>query len=76
MDRGAWSGLPCPPPEDLPNPGIEPESVTSPALAGGFFTTSATWAAPDSGRIAVIQENTVKTNKMVEYETRDLLFSC
>ena len=31
-----WSGLPCPPPEDLPNPGIKP---TSPALAGGFFTT-------------------------------------
>ena len=36
-----WSGLPCPPPEDLPNPGIEPMSLTSPALAGGFFTTSA-----------------------------------
>ena len=31
-----WSGLPFPSPEDLPNPGIEP---TSPALAGGFFTT-------------------------------------
>ena len=34
-----WSGLPCPPPADLPNAGIEPESLTSPALAGGFFTT-------------------------------------
>ena len=33
-----WSGLPCPPPEDLPIPGIEPGSLTSPALAGGFFT--------------------------------------
>ena len=33
-----WSGLPLPPPGDLPNPGIEPESLTSPALAGGFFT--------------------------------------
>ena len=31
-----WSGLPCPSPGDLPNPGIEP---ASPALAGGFFTT-------------------------------------
>ena len=31
-----WSGWPCPPPGDLPNPGIELES---PALAGGFFTT-------------------------------------
>ena len=40
-----WSGLPCPPPGDLPNPGIEPESLMSPALAGGFFTTSTTWEA-------------------------------
>ena len=31
-----WSGLPFPPPGDLPNPGIEP---MSPVLAGGFFTT-------------------------------------
>ena len=36
-----WSGLPCPPPGDLPDPGIEPASPVSPALAGGFFTTSA-----------------------------------
>ena len=34
-----WSGLPLPPPEDLPNPGIKPMSPVSPALAGGFFTT-------------------------------------
>ena len=40
-----WSGLPCPPPGDLPDPGIEPESPMSPALAGGFFTTGATWEA-------------------------------
>ena len=40
-----WSGLPCPPPGDLPNPGTEPMSLMSPALAGGFFPTSATWEA-------------------------------
>jgi len=40
-----WSGLPCPPPGDLPNPGINPTSLMSPALVGGFFTTSATWEA-------------------------------
>ena len=40
-----WSGLPFPSPGDLPNPGIEPTSLTSPALAGGFFTTSTTWEA-------------------------------
>ena len=34
-----WSVLPFPPPGDLPNPGIEPTSVVSPALSGGFFTT-------------------------------------
>ena len=34
-----WSGLPFPPPEDLPDPAIEPYSSASPALAGGFFTT-------------------------------------
>ena len=33
-----WNGLPFLPPGDHPNPGIEPESSTSPALAGGFFT--------------------------------------
>ena len=38
-----WSGLPCPPPEDLPNPGIVPVSYMFPALTGGFFTTSTTW---------------------------------
>ena len=37
------NGLPCPPPEDLLNAGIEPEALTSPALAGGFFTSSTTW---------------------------------
>ena len=38
----------CPPPEDLPNQGIKPESLESPvslALAGGFFTTSINWEA-------------------------------
>ena len=38
-----WSGLTSPPPGDFPDPGIEPVSLTSPALAGGFFTISATW---------------------------------
>ena len=42
-----WSGLLCPPPGDLPDPGIEPVSLMAPALAGGFFTTSATWEVPD-----------------------------
>ena len=35
-----WSGVPFLTPGDLPNPGVEPASLASPALAGGFFTTS------------------------------------
>ena len=33
-----WSGLPFPPPGELPHPGIEPTSSVSPTLAGEFFT--------------------------------------
>ena len=36
-----WAAMPSP--EDLPDSGIETAFLTSPALAGGFFTTSATW---------------------------------
>ena len=35
-----WSGLPFHTPEDLPDPEIEPASLVSPALPGGFFTTA------------------------------------
>ena len=41
-----YSGLLCPPPGDLPYPGIEPPSLVSPSLAGGLFTTSTTWEGP------------------------------
>ena len=41
-----WNGVPFPPPGDLPYPGIEP---ASPALADGFFTTSATWKVHAQG---------------------------
>ena len=40
-----WSGLPCSPPGDLSYPEIEPVSLTSPALAGRFSTTSISWEA-------------------------------
>ena len=42
-----WSGLPFPPLGDLPDPGTELTSLVSPALPGGFFTTSATWGTPN-----------------------------
>ena len=45
--------MPCSPPGDLPDSGIKPESLTSPALAGRFFTTSATWGGPSSPNCSV-----------------------
>ena len=41
-----WIKLPFPSSGDLPDPGIEPASLTSSALAGGFFTINVTWEAP------------------------------
>ena len=43
-----WSGLPFPPPGDLPDPGIEPTFLASPALAGGFFISGR--KPPEKGR--------------------------
>ena len=45
-----WSELPFPPSGNLPNSGIEPTFLTSPALAGGFFTTSTVPASPFKAR--------------------------
>ena len=46
-----WSGLPFPTLRNLPNPGIKPGSLTSSALAGGFFTASATVNSSNTGHI-------------------------
>ena len=43
-----WSGLPCPPPGDIPDPCIKPTFLISSASAGGFFTISTTWEAQGS----------------------------
>ena len=55
-----WSGLPFPPPGDFPDAGIEP---ASPALAGGFFTTSATWEAPR--RVTPAHSNGLAVTSMI-----------
>ena len=47
LQREYWSGFPCPSPGDHPDPGIEPTFLMSPAVAGRFFTTSATWEVSD-----------------------------
>ena len=59
-----WSGLPCPPLGDLPDPGIKPMSLMFPALAGGFLTTSATQEAHLLTYIFLkiyIQDHTINT---------------
>ena len=63
--QGYWSGLPFPSPGDLPDPGIEPMSLTSPTLAGVFFTTTATWEAHK----AIILQ--FKKTKRVKFAKKD-----
>ena len=56
-----WTGLPCLPPEDLTNQGIKPVSLTSPVLAGRFFTTSASWETWQ------LQNNRLRSHFLREY---------
>ena len=52
-----WSALPFPIPRDLPDPRIERASLMSPALAGGFLTSSTTWEALSDMLVCVISFN-------------------
>ena len=49
----SWSGLPFPPPGDLPNPGIESVSLMFPALAGGFLESKTEGSGPPNGEVEV-----------------------
>ena len=60
-----WSGLQCPPPEDLPHSGIGPASLMSPALGGGYFTTRAIWQATIFQQKQLKKEKTLKKRKLV-----------
>ena len=51
-----WSGLPCPSPGDLSNPGTEPTSLPYLALADGFFTTSTSWETSELLRVVKLTE--------------------
>ena len=54
------SGLPCPLPEDLPDPGIKLVSLASLALAGRFFTTNTPWEASSSTKLTFRQGGALK----------------
>ena len=76
---GKNTGVGChAPPGNLPNPGIEPTSLMSSALTGGFFTTSATWEAQWSdteGKKSVLngENNTNRSMVKESSEHRDSL---
>ena len=61
-----WSGLPFLTREDLLNPGIKPMTLMSPALAGRFFTTVATWEAHVQ-RFKTLKKSRKRSQKSVEY---------
>ena len=65
-----WSGKPLPTLEDLPDPGVEP---MSPALAGGFFTTSATWEFPV---FAVLFSCSVMSNSLLPHGLQPARLPC
>ena len=52
-----WSGFLCPPLGDLSDLGIQPTSLTSPALAGGFFTTSAPWESHNDPVLSLVTQS-------------------
>ena len=55
--KNPWSGLPCPPPGNLSNLAIKPGSLTSFALAGMLFTTSAPWESPTEYIVLVLVQS-------------------
>ena len=57
-----WSGLLCPPPGDLPDPGIELASLMSPASVGWSFTVSATWECRIKCLLKACRQLLVKRN--------------
>ena len=66
LSQGYWSGLPCPPPGDLPDRGIEPASLMSLASAGRFFTTSAIWEAPGIRGTSYILSQTPQPHEVLQ----------
>ena len=63
-----WSWLLCPPPGDLPNPGIEITPLTFPALASRFFNTNANWEATCLRLLAVKKTQVSHTHKIIKLD--------
>ena len=67
-----WSGLPCPPAGNLPDPGIWPTSLMSSAMSGRFFTTSTTWGEPLKYPRPALKPM-LSTNYCTDYPLRSIL---
>ena len=65
-----WNRLPFPSPGGLPDPGIKPVSLMSPALVGGFFSTSTTWEAPNSSGVEVEMSHHMNAEEWVLEQER------
>ena len=61
-----WSGLLCPSPGGLPNPGIKPVSLTIPAFVGGFFTANATWVHLKMEYYLAIKKEQIDTDNYLD----------
>ena len=57
--------MPFPPPGDLPDPGMQPTSTVSPALAGGFFTIGATREASKLRQVVISSSNSTSVNVLI-----------
>ena len=75
-----WNGLPCSPPGNLPDTGMEPTFLMASVLAGRFSTTSATWEAPKMAgywQYYMAQSNVIihilEMRKMMVREVKQLL---
>ena len=71
-----WSALPCPPPGDLPDLGIEPISLASPAFADRFFTHRAPGKPQNTHRFIYIIPDTTGFNFVFVYLTKNVWQLC
>ena len=68
--QACWSGLPFPPPGDLPNLGTKPTSLESSSLAGGFFTTEPPGKHSASYTSFYIFSSSVFLEKLMNYSRK------
>ena len=69
-----WSGLPCSPLGYQLNPGIEPASLKSPALAGELFTTSTAWEAHECMNGGDLQEKRLCTKAKYQEQSQKYVY--